>query len=156
MCIRDRTYRDELGCPIDKNARLIQDAEQPFENGHMFWRQDNDRAYVVYEMGGNSGEYQTFTKMWSEGDPEYSCAASPPAGKVQPKMGFGAAWCDLGGPSSAIGWGLGEEAGFGPGYGDPLVQQFEKGLIFRDSDGTTKGLAYVFFRTSKTFVRVSY
>jgi serine/threonine protein kinase len=151
-----QAYRDELGCPLYQDPKLIQDAEQPFDNGHMFWRQDNDYAYVVYEKGARSGEYQGFTGMWSPGDPEYSCSASPPPGKVQPKRGFGAVWCDLGGPSAAIGWGLSEEAGFGPGNGDPLVQQFQRGFIFRDSDGTTKGLAYVFFRPSKTFVRVSY
>ena len=151
-----QTYRDDLGCPLYKDPKLIQDAEQPFDNGHMFWRQDNDHAYVVYEKGAKSGTYQGFTGMWSAGDPDYSCAASPPPGKVQPKRGFGAVWCDLGGPNAVIGWGLQEEAGFGPGYGDPLVHQFERGFIFRDSDGTTKGLAYVFFRSSKTFARVSY
>jgi hypothetical protein len=62
----------------------------------------------------------------------------------------------LGGPTAAIGWGLGEEAGFWPGYGDPLVQDFQRGIIFRDSDGTTKGMAYVFFADSGTFVRVHY
>jgi len=149
-------YRDELGCPLYANPKLIQDAEQPFDNGHMFWRQDNDYAYVVYEDGASEGSYEAFTGVWSEGDPEYSCAASPPPGKVQPKRGFGAVWCDLGAASAAIGWGLEEEAGFGPGYGDPLVQQFDRGFIFRDSDGTTNGLAYVFFRPSKTFVRESY
>jgi len=151
-----QTYRDQLGCPLYQDPKLIQDAEQPFDNGHMFWRQDTDRAYVVYEKGTKSGEYQGFANLWSEGDPEYSCTASPPPGKVQPKRGFGAVWCDLGGPSAVIGWGLSEEAGFGPGYGDPLVQQFEQGFIFRDSDGATKGLAYVFFQSSKTFVRDSY
>ena len=151
-----QTYRDDLGCPLHKDPKPIQDAEQPFDNGHMFWRQDNDHAYVVYEKGAKSGDYQAFTGMWSEGDPDYSCAASPPPGKIQPKRGFGAVWCDLGGASATIGWGLQEEAGFGPGYGDPLVHQFEHGFIFRDSDGTMKGLAYVFFRSSKTFVRVSY
>ncbi|NIV28657.1 MAG: protein kinase [Anaerolineae bacterium] len=151
-----QTYRDDLGCPLYKDPKLIQDAEQPFDNGHMFWRQDNDHAYVVYEKGAKSGDYQAFTGMWSAGDPEYSCSASPPPGKVQPKRGFGAVWCDLGGSSAVIGWGLSEEAGFGPGYGDPLVHQFQRGFIFRDSDGTTKGLAYIFFRPSKTFVRVSY
>jgi serine/threonine-protein kinase len=151
-----QTYRDDLGCPLHKDPKLIQDAEQPFDNGHMFWRQDNDYAYVAYEKGASSGEYQAFTGMWSEGDPDYSCAASPPPGKIQPKRGFGAVWCDLGGASAAIGWGLQEEAGFGPGYGDPLVHQFQRGFIFRDSDGTTKGLAYVFFRASMTFVRVGY
>ena len=151
-----QTYRDALGCPLYKDPKPIQDAEQPFDNGHMFWRQDNDYAYVVYEKGAKSGTYQAFTGMWSAGDPDYSCAASPPPGKVQPKRGFGAVWCDLGGPSAVIGWGLQEEAGFGPGYGDPLVHQFERGFIFRDSDGTTKGLAYVFIRSGKTFARVSY
>jgi len=151
-----QTYRDELGCPQYQDPELIQDAEQPFDNGHMFWRQDNDRIYVVYEQGASSGSWKTFGNIWSEGDPEYSCSASPPPGKIQPKRGFGAAWCDLGGATAAIGWGLQEEAGFGPGYGDPLVQQFENGFIFRDSDGTTKGLAYVFMRATMTFVREPY
>jgi serine/threonine-protein kinase len=151
-----QSYRDRLGCPLYTDPKLIQDAEQPFDNGHMFWRQDNDYAYVVYEDGASKGSYEAFTGLWFEGDPEYSCAASPPAGKVQPKRGFGAVWCNLGAESAAIGWGLKEEAGFGPGYGDPLVQQFDRGFIFRDSDGTTRGLAYIFFQPSKTFVRESY
>lgn len=145
-----------MGCPLYQDPKLIQDAEQAFENGHMFWRQDNDNAYVVYEKGGLKGTYQAFSGMWSEGDPEYSCPASPPPGKVRPKRGFGAVWCTLGGPSAAIGWGLTKELGFGPGYGDPLVQDFERGFIFRDSDGLTKGKAYIFFATSSKFVRVDY
>ena len=150
-------YRDRLGCPLYASARPIQDAEQAFEYGHMFWRQDNDRVYVVYESGSLSGTYQSPNIIWREGvDPEYSCAASPPPGKVQPKRGFGKVWCSLGGPSAAIGWGLGEEAGFWAGRGDPMVQDFERGFIFRDSDGTTTGRAYVFFADDGTFVRVSY
>ncbi len=151
-----QTYRPQLGCPLYQQPKVIQDAEQAFDNGHMFWRQDNDHVYVVYEKGGQSGTYQYFVDLWSEGDPEYSCVASPPPGKLQPKRGFGAAWCQLGGPGAAIGWGLVEEAGFGPGYGDPVVQDFERGMIFRDSDGTTKGLAYVFIATDSSFVRVPY
>jgi hypothetical protein len=150
-----QTYRSQLGCPQYANPQVIQDAEQAFQNGHMFWRQDNDYAYVVYEGGGSAGTWQAFVNMWTEGDPDYSCAASPPPGMVQPKRGFGAVWCTLGGPSAAIGWGLGEEAGKGPGNGDPMVQDFERGIIFRDSDGTSKGLAYVLFDDG-TFVRVSY
>ncbi len=151
-----QTYRPQLGCPLYQQPKVIQDAEQAFDNGHMFWRQDNDHVYVVYEKGGQSGTYQYFVDLWSEGDPEYSCVASPPPGKLQPKRGFGAAWCQLGGSGAAIGWGLVEEAGFGPGYGDPVVQDFERGMIFRDSDGTTKGLAYVFIATDSSFVRVPY
>jgi serine/threonine protein kinase len=151
-----QTYRPQLGCPLYQQPKVIQDAEQAFDNGHMFWRQDNDHVYVVYEKGAQSGTYQFFVDLWSEGDPEYSCLASPPPGKLQPRRGFGAAWCQLGGPSAVIGWGLAEEAGFGPGYGDPVVQDFERGMIFRDSDGTTKGLAYVFIATDSSFVRVQY
>ncbi|MGD2206542.1 MAG: hypothetical protein PVH17_07160, partial [Anaerolineae bacterium] len=150
-----QAYIVRIGCPLHPQPKAIQDAEQAFDNGHMFWRADNDRAYVVYEKGPPNGTYQSFTGMWSEGDPEYSCPASPPPGKVQPKRGFGAVWCDLGGPGSPIGWGLGEERGFGPGNGDPLVQSFERGVIFRDSDGKTTGRSYIFFADG-SFVRVSY
>ena len=121
----------------------------------MFWRQDNDYAYVVYEQGGLTGSFERFGGMWSEGDPDYSCSASPPPGLVQPVRGFGAVWCFLGAASSPTGWGVGEEAGFGPGYGDPLVQDFQQGMILRDSDGGNTGQAYVFF-ADKTFVRVGY
>ena len=151
-----QTHRLQLGCPLHQDPKPVQDAEQAFDNGHMFWRQDTDYAYVVYEQGELSETYQAFTGMWSEGDPEYSCAASPPPTRVQPKRGFGAVWCVLGGPSAAIGWGLAEEAGFGPGNGEPVVQDFEHGFIFRDSDGTTKGLAYVFFSDDMRFVRATY
>ncbi len=150
-----QTYKHRLGCPLYANPQAIQDAEQAFDNGHMFWRADNDRAYVVYEAGSRSGTYETFGDVWSDGDPEYSCSASPPPGKVQPKRGFGAVWCMQGAESAPIGWGLGEEAGFGPGYGDPLVQDFERGMIFRDSDGGATGRAYVFF-PGGTFVRKGY
>jgi serine/threonine protein kinase len=151
-----QTYRAQLGCPQYAAPQAIQDAEQAFDNGHMFWRADNDRAYVVYEQGPKNGTFQSFANMWSEGsDPEYSCPAAPPPGKVQPKRGFGAVWCSLGGASAPIGWGLGEEQGFYAGYGDPLVQDFETGIIFRDSDGTNKGKAYVLFGDG-TFKRVNY
>jgi hypothetical protein len=151
-----QTYQTQLGCPIYQNPKIIQDAEQPFDNGHMFWRQDLNVALVVYEQGPLSGTFQPFVDMWSEGDPDYSCPASPPPGKVQPKRGFGAVWCSLGGASAPIGWGLAEEAGFGPGYGDPMVQDFERGSIFRDSDGTTTGRAYVLIVESGKFLHASY
>ncbi|MCL7454154.1 MAG: hypothetical protein M8467_14015, partial [Anaerolineae bacterium] len=150
------TYKEQLGCPAYAEPKAIQDAEQALENGRMFWRQDNERIYVVYEQGSRSGTYQDYADLWSEGDPEYSCSATPPPGLVQPIRGFGAIWCDLGAASAPIGWGLSEEAGFWPGNGDPLVQDFEHGVIFRDSDGTTQGLAYVLFRDTGEFERVAY
>jgi hypothetical protein len=151
-----QTYRAQLGCPLYQVPKPIQDAEQPFENGHMFWRGDSDDIFVVYEQGSLASTYQTFPDSWSEGDPVYACAASPPPGRFQPIRGFGVVWCSLGGPNVAIGWGLEEEAGFWAGSGDPLVQDFQKGIILRDSDGTTQGLAYVLFSSDATFVRAPY
>jgi serine/threonine-protein kinase len=150
-----QTYRDQLGCPLQTNPQVTNDAEQLFQNGHMFWRSDNDYAYVVYEQGPQAGTFQAFTGLWYEGNPDYSCAASPPAGLIQPKRGFGGAWCLLGGPNAPIGWALGDEVGFGPGNGDPLVQDFERGIVFRDSDGKSRGMAYVMFE-NETFVRIRY
>ena len=69
--------------------------------------------------------------------------------------GFGKVWCDLGAASAPIGWGLADEQGFWLGKGDPLVQDFDHGMILRDSDGTNTGRAYVFFGNG-TFVHVSY
>ncbi|MGC9332614.1 MAG: hypothetical protein ACP5JJ_00580, partial [Anaerolineae bacterium] len=125
------TYKEQLGCPVYAEPKPIQDAEQAFEHGRMLWRQDIGRIYVLYEDGPKAGTYQAFADPWSEGDPEYSCSATPPPGLIQPIRGFGAVWCDLGGATAPIGWALVEELGFWPGNGDPLVQDFEHGVIFR-------------------------
>jgi hypothetical protein len=146
------TYQSQLGCPVDPEPVTVQDAEQAFDNGHMFWREDVRFIYVVYEQGELAGTFQLFRDEWSEDDdPEYSCAASPPLDRLQPKRGFGLVWCKLGGAEAAIGWALEEEEGFRLGKGDPLVQDFGSGAIFRDSEGTESGMAYAFFldRTSR-------
>jgi hypothetical protein len=120
----------------------------------MFWREDNRYIYVVYEKGALSGTYQLFLDEWEEDDPEYSCAGTAPADRVQPKRGFGVVWCKLGGPAAAIGWGLEEEAGFWEVKRDPLVHDFRSGMIFRDSAGTMGGMAYSCFGGTGTFVHL--
>ncbi len=149
-------YKSQLGCPLYPTPVTIQDAEQPFENGHMFWRADLRHIYVVYEQGPLVGTRKVFLDEWEEGDPDYSCAATPPDELVQPKRGFGQVWCKLGGPEADIGWALEEELGFSAGQGDPLAHDFGSGVIFRDSLGTVNGKAYVFFSYTGTFVHVSY
>jgi hypothetical protein len=150
-------YNVELGCPLYPTPKAIQDAEQPFENGHMFWREDLRHIYVVYEQGPLEGTWQAFVDEWEEGDPDYSCAAPPPPPeREQPKRGFGLVWCKLGGTDAEIGWALEEELGFFEGQGDPLAQDFDFGVVFRDSLGTVNGKAYVFFSETGTFVHVSY
>ena len=151
-----QTYKGKLGCTAYPEPIVIKDAEQAFDYGRMFWRQDNLFIYVVYEKGALAGTYQLFFDVWEEGDPDYACVATPPADRLQPKRGFGVVWCDLGGPAAAIGWALEEEAGFWAGKGDPLVQDFGAGAIFRDSAGTSNGTAYVFFGETNTFVHQPY
>jgi hypothetical protein len=152
-----QTYKQQLGCPLTESPVLVQDTEQPFDYGHMLWRADNLQIYVVYEKGTLDGIYRMFLDTWKEGDPRYSCEATPPAGRVQPWRGFGKVWCELGGSSSAvIGWGLAPEKGFTPGNGDPLVQDFEAGTIFRDSAGTANHRVYVFFADTNSFVHIGY
>ena len=150
-------YKIELGCPLYPTPKAIQDAEQPFENGHMFWREDLRHIYVVYKQGPLEGTRQVYLDEWEEGDPDYSCAAPPPpAQREQPKRGFGLVWCKLGGAESEIGWALEEEMGFFEGQGDPRAQDFDSGVVFRDSLGTVNGKAYVFFSETGAFVHVSY
>lgn len=150
-------YKVQLGCPLYPEPKAIQDAEQPFENGHMFWREDLRHIYVVYEQGPLEGTRQVYSDEWEEGDPDYSCAApAPPPEREQPKRGFGLVWCDLGGAEAEIGWALEEEMGFFEGQGDPLAQDFDSGVVFRDSAGTVNGEAYVLFGETGTFVHVSY
>ena len=87
--------------------------------------------------------------------PEYSCAATPPAGMYQPTRGFGQMWCDMPDPVNTIGWALAHEFGFGPGNATPMIQDFEKGTIFRDSDGTMNRRVYLLFDDG-TLMRTGY
>jgi hypothetical protein len=153
-----RRYRNELGCPLDERPKAIHDAEQVFENGRMLWRAEDPRIYVLYERGEWAGKYQEFPDGPLECDGSagtYPCDDSPPQGLWPPERGFRVAWCYLCDRLARIGWGLAGERGFGPGYGDPLVQDFEGGLIFRDSEGKTQRQVYILFADG-TFVRVGY
>ena len=145
-------YRNRLGCPLYESPETLPVAgEQPFENGHMFYLSDRDpQVLLVYDA---YGDWQILEANW-QGDQPDNCEASVPPGFWHPRRGFGDVWCNqLGGADSQIGWALSDEAGFD--YLD-IVQDFEDGVIFRDSDGHTNGLAYVLFKDDWTFVREPY
>lgn len=135
-------HQDQLGCPLYPEPKGIYYAEQAFERGRLFWRKDNDHIYAVYEGGSKAGIYESFPPWDGE---DYLCPYSPPEDRSLPQLGFGWVWCtQLEDPIITIGWGLAEEAGFWPGNGDPLVQEFERGFILRDSANRTNLMAYVF------------
>jgi hypothetical protein len=96
-----------LGCPIREIEVFT--AEQPFENGFMFWREDKPPyIYVLH----NKGIWHRYTGTFKQGDPEVA-GYSPPPGLQEPRRGFGQVWRDeLGGPDSEIGWATYHEQGF--------------------------------------------
>ncbi|MFB0538207.1 MAG: hypothetical protein ACETWR_24870, partial [Anaerolineae bacterium] len=96
-----------LGCPI-REIKVFT-AEQPFENGFMFWREDQPPyIYVLH----NKGTWHRYIGTFAEGQPE-TAGYSPPPGLQEPRRGFGQVWRDeLGGPDSEIGWATYHEQGF--------------------------------------------
>ncbi len=148
-------YKDRLGCPHQTEPIGGFWAEQPFQNGHMFWSKDA-QLYLV-TIGESSGTWQLFPEdnsIWNEGMPQLSCNVQVPSGLVQPVRGFGGIWCTHSDIREPIGWGTDVERGFENGI--DFIQGFEDGVIFRDSDGHTRGLAYVMFWDDTSFVKENY
>jgi hypothetical protein len=101
-------------------------AEETFERGRMFWREDTDYHYVLYA----NGTWEHFRNSWSEGMPTFTCGVpeSPPT----PLRGFGKVWCDY----SWVREGLGS-ATTGEHGEHRTVQDFVGGgAIIRSSSGT--------------------
>jgi hypothetical protein len=84
---------------------------------------------------------------WAEGQPEDDPSILPPAGRFQPKRGFGAAWRRGGGSYSPqradLGWAIDEEAGFGTtliyypqGFYSPDCTWMPKSGIYELTDDT--------------------
>jgi uncharacterized protein with LGFP repeats len=134
----------QLGCPNDAREKSINDAEQKFQNGHLFWRGDRDHYYVIYD--GNGSTSGSWTSVGRQTGYIQNCSGGAPGGLVKPTSGFGDIWCALGGANSPLGWALDREYGFVAGQG-VLVQDFQNGVIFQDSDGAQRNLAYVLTQT---------
>lgn len=148
-------YKDRLGCPQRITPLGGFYAEQPFQHGHMFWSKLG-KLYLI-TIGDNTGTWRLFSEdesPWKDGMPPKSCEVQVPAGLFQPVRGFGGLWCAHADIREQLGWGLDDERGFEDGI--DLIQGFEGGIIFRDSDGHTRGLAYVLFWDDMSFVRDSY
>ncbi|MCB0212860.1 MAG: serine/threonine protein kinase, partial [Anaerolineae bacterium] len=97
--------RERLGCPIADLVTIGTIAEEVFEGGHMFWRVDTDRVYVVFDRLSDGTELSE--GRWRLTEPEWKWDGSnpdgigmtPPPGLVEPRRGFGWLWrTHLGGP----------------------------------------------------------
>lgn len=159
-------YQDRLGCSLsgwnsDRSYPPYNFGEMPFQGGHMFVFMDDKDVYVAYGSGGEgwtgTGKWETYPLTWQEGDPDFSCPQENPYPQ-QPIQGFGEVWCKFSQVRQGLGWGtnrMRDQDRESPGAQVYRLQVFENGFIFRDSDGWTHDLAYIFFDNSE-YVRTSY
>jgi hypothetical protein len=99
-------------------------AQELFDYGRMFWRNDTDRHYVVYAYGA----WQSYRNTWFEGDPTFTCGGpdSPPT----PVRGFGKLWCTDSTVRNAIG-----NATTGEWPETNTIQEFQGGWMMRTEGG---------------------
>jgi hypothetical protein len=125
-----------LGCPTASASTLAWIAEEVFQGGHLFWREDTDEVYVVYDRDFSGADRTQGTWVlpaakWDGSNPD-GTGMSPPPGLVEPVRGFGWLWrTRLGGPGGSLGWALDKE------YGRDNVaryQRFQFGLAYKASD----------------------
>jgi hypothetical protein len=147
----------------DQKFRGRNFGEMPFEGGHMFLFVSDRTIYVTYGSKGygwaGSGKWKDYPVTWKEDDSEYSCVQK---GEYPAIREFGEVWCKD--PQVQEGLGLGtdkmrdlDREGDETGQYSAVyrLQKFQDGFIFRDSDGWTHCVAYVFFNSGE-FIRESY
>jgi len=113
----------QLGCASSAGKSGVWIARENFEHGLMFWREDNDKIYVLYDNGYWGG----YDNIWQEGDAHFSCGSSSPP---TPQRGFGKVWCTF----SSVRQGLGDATNAEWGEFGAL-QEFNAGLILQTADG---------------------
>ncbi|MGC9360580.1 MAG: hypothetical protein ACP5G7_09445, partial [Anaerolineae bacterium] len=111
--------RGAQGCAVAP-AQLGLWAFQPMQGGVMFWSELRDSVIMI----ANNGRWVEVTDNWDESQPELSCSASPPEGLIQPKRGFGMAWCNQPDMREALGY-----ATLVEGVTDALLQRLSGGLL---------------------------
>ena len=99
-------------------------AEESFNGGKMFWREDTDRIYAVYY----NSTWGSYADIWYEGDPEFSCGS--PSSPPTPKRGFGKIWCTYANVQSGLGNATDHEWG-----ASGVVQLFENGFMLQSPGG---------------------
>lgn len=128
------SVRSKLGCASDLEKSVWM-GEQALQGGVMFWRQDTDQIYVLF----NTGTWQAFTDTWNEGDPEIDPSIVAPPGYYQPKRGFGKVWRDNPAVRAGVGWGTADELGFQGSIqafnGGQMLWSPTRGIFVLYSDG---------------------
>ena len=87
-----------LGC-ASAAAQTVWSAWQPFESGHMIWRQDGDELFVY----ANDGNWAQFEDDWTD-QALTNNRGTPPTGLQSPVRGFGYLWETNDDVYSDLGW----------------------------------------------------
>ncbi|HOU13735.1 MAG TPA: protein kinase [Anaerolineae bacterium] len=117
-----QALQEQLGCARG-NAFSTWTAQEHFEHGEMFWREDTDRMLVLYA----SGAWASYRDIWADGDPTYSCTDSAPqSSPPTPLRGFGKIWCTYAEVRRGLGNATDAERGF-----NSTLQEFERGTLLR-------------------------
>lgn len=113
------TVQQKLGCPLS-GALTLQMVTQPFERGHMYWRDTRQ----IYALANNSQFWQV-ADSWNEGMPPDDPNFGAPDGLLQPVRGFGLAWRSNQGLRDALGWATLPETPY-----SSVWQDFQGGALF--------------------------
>jgi serine/threonine protein kinase len=122
------TVQNRIGC-ASGGATTTGAAQEVFQRGWMYWREDNDKIYAIYR----SGNWGRYNDIWQEGDPDFSCpdANTPDGSPPTPARGFGKIWCTYPEVRSGLGNATNGEQGF-----NVTVQKFDQGIMLRSDLGT--------------------
>jgi len=126
--------RSKLGCPTEPE-KGVWAAEQTFQGGYMFWRQDENYIYVLF----NDGTWKGYTDTWTSVEPEWDTMIFPPSGYYQPKRGFGKVWRTDQSVRNGLAWATMEERGFWgttqPFQGGRMLWSSARGIFVLYNDG---------------------
>lgn len=153
-----------LGCPLYAEPAVPEAIEMPFEKGVMLSLGNLDpNARLIIPIFGRpeSGTNGVFGWVWQydqagdkPGQTERSCAfGPPPAGRFLPNSGIDQVWRQ---PEifEKIGWATRPE--YRPAQGVVLMQDFEKAVLLRDSNGYASGWVYFLPRSTREYIRLPY
>jgi hypothetical protein len=118
-----------MGAPTSEAVLVRSTADQQFETGYFFWRNNEgsprDYIYVLYYQGGTNpttGDWERYRDDWTDDMDELTCSeADTPNGPVR---GFGKVWCEHQPVRQGTGAAIEPEGGFYGGF-----QDFENGVL---------------------------
>jgi hypothetical protein len=124
---RNGTAQQLLGCPAGgpQDVALVY---QPYEHGHMFWRESDLSVFVLSDNAIRQGQptdtWWRLEDTFREGEPESDPSLQAPSGLLQPIRGFGKIWRQNGFVREALGWATAPET-----YYVSRWQFFERGWM---------------------------